>query len=140
MHRRLVHHEKQECAMKKYLPHFLPIILFALSGVSFATQAGDLGRLFFTPQQREQLDFEQNSGKAVDRGQRNYIIVNGVVQRNGGERTVWINGTAQPVERSDHKNPTSETVIVPGKSRPVKLKVGEPLPLQAPAPAPDENQ
>ena len=120
-----------------------PLTLFmtlALSGLLTTAQAGELGRLFFTPQQREQLDFEQSSGKAVDSGQRNYIIVNGVVQRHGGNRTVWINGAAQPTERGNDRNPTVEPVIVPGKSHAIKLKVGERLQLQAPAPDTEENK
>jgi hypothetical protein len=133
---RLVHHEEQEHTMNRYLVSFL---ILALSGVFTTAQAAELGRLFFTPQQREQLDFQQRNGKTPEKARHNYIIVNGVVQKKGGDRTVWINGTAQPPERGHDRNPTVETVTVPGKSHPVQLKVGEPLLLQAPAPAPEEN-
>jgi hypothetical protein len=124
--------------MIRHLPLLLLLTLF---GLPPAAQAGDLGRLFFTPQQREQLEFQETrSNTGIDIGRRNYIIVNGVVQKHGGNRTVWINGAAQAPEQSDNRSPTTETVTVPGKSHPVRLKVGQPLLLETPAPAPDADK
>ena len=97
-------------------------------------QAGELGRLFFTPQQRQQLEFQETSNNSGDGGRRNYIIVNGVVQKHGGNRTVWINGAAQEAERGNDRTPATVPVAVPGKSRPVQLKVGQKLLLDTPAP------
>jgi hypothetical protein len=138
MHGRLGHHEEQAHAMNRYFS-FLLLTLFGLPALA---QADELGRLFFTPQQRQQLEFQQTrSNTSTDSGgRRNYIIVNGVVQKHGGNRTVWINGAAQATEQSDGKNPTTEAVTVPGKSHPVQLKVGQPLLLEAPAPAPEEDK
>lgn len=112
------------------------LLILTLCSLGQTAQAGELGRLFFTPQQRQQLDYEEHSisSSAVDSVHRNYIIVNGVVQKKGGNRTVWINGTAQAAERSNDSNPASVPVTVPGKPRPVQLKVGERLMLEAPAP------
>jgi hypothetical protein len=137
MQRRLVHHEEQERIMKRYM---LAILLLNLTCLLAPAQAIELGRLFFTPQQREQLDLQQSSGNGADHEKHNYIIVNGVVQKHGGNRTVWINGVAQPAERGHDRNPTVESVVVPGTSRAVKLKVGEPLPLQAPAPGSEADK
>ena len=124
--------------MNRYLPSLLLLILF---GLPTFTQAGELGRLFFTPQQRQQLEFQETrSNTSTDSVRRNYIIVNGVVQKHGGNRTVWINGAAQAPEQSGNRNPTTETVTVPGKSHPVQLKVGQPLLLEAPAPAAEEDK
>lgn len=120
----------------------LTLLLMTLLGLVPAAQADVLGRLFFTPQQRQQMEFQttrSNTGTASG-GRRNYIIVNGVVQKHGGNRTVWINGAAQAAEQSNDRNPTTETVTVPGKSHPVQLKVGQPLLLEAPAPATDEDK
>ena len=115
-----------------------PFLLATLLGLISAAQADELGRLFFTPEQRQQLDYQKTTGNVANEEapRRNVIVVNGVVQKKGGNRTVWINGTAQPAEPSDSKNPAVAPVTVPGKSHPVQLKVGEPLLLQAPAPAP----
>ncbi|MDO8990608.1 MAG: hypothetical protein Q7U91_13360 [Sideroxyarcus sp.] len=120
--------------MSKYL---IPLLLACLLP---AAQADELGRLFFTPQQRQQLEYQttNGSGDSTDETTRNYIIVNGVVQKQGGKRTVWVNGTAQEDGRSNGKNPASASVTPPGKPNSVRLKVGQRL-LIAPA-APEENQ
>lgn len=121
--------------------HSLSFLLLALCGLFTTAQADELGRLFFTPQQRQQLEF-QGSGNgdssAVESGRRKYIIVNGVVQKHGGNRTVWINGAAQATERGNDRTPTSVPVTVPGKSQPVQVKVGQKLLLEAPAPEEDK--
>jgi hypothetical protein len=135
MHRRLVDHEEQEHAMNRYPLSFLLLILSALPP---AAQAAELGRLFFTPQQRQQLEFQETSNSGEEGGRRNYIIVNGVVQKQGGNRTIWVNGVPQIDGRGNDKTPASVPVTVPGRSRPVQLKVGQKLPLEGPAP--EENK
>jgi hypothetical protein len=125
MHRRLVHHEEQERAMNR---NSLTLLLLILFGLLPAAQAGELGRLFFTPQQRQQLDMTGNNGR------HNYIIVNGIVQKHGGNRTVWVNGAAQDDAHSNDKAPATATVTVPGKSHPVRLKVGQKLLLDTAEP------
>ena len=100
--------------------------------------ASELGRLFFTPQQRQQLEFQETSNNSGESGHRNYIIVNGVVQKHGGSRTVWINGTAQPAEQGKDKTPSAATVAVPGKSQPIHLKVGQRLLLDSAPPEEDK--
>lgn len=110
----------------------LPLLLISLFGIP--AHAGELGRLFYTPQQRQQLEFQEPSSSTEDGRHRNYIIVNGVVQKKGGNRTVWVNGAPQSAERGNDKTPAAATVAVPGKSRPVQLKVGQRLMLDTPAP------
>lgn len=116
----------------------LSILLLALLGISHGAQAGQLGRLFYTPQQRQQIEYDGTSSASEEGKRRNYIVVNGVVQKKGGNRTVWINGTAQPAERGNDKPPSTASVNVPGKSRPVHLKVGQKLLLENPAPEQDK--
>ena len=113
-------------------------ILLPLLGLLPSVQAGELGRLFFTPQQRQQLEMGTSSSGSQDSVRRNYIVVNGVVQKHGGNRTVWINGTAQEAERGNDRTPSSVPVTVPGKSRTVQLKVGQRLLLDTPAPEEDK--
>jgi hypothetical protein len=113
-------------------------LLLTLSGLAPTAQAGELGRLFFTPQQRQQMEFQGTSTRSAEDGRRNYIIVNGVVQKHGGNRTVWINGTAQATEPGNDRTPSTVPVTVPGKSQPVQLKVGQKLLLEAPAPEEDK--
>jgi hypothetical protein len=116
--------------MNRNILTFLLLTLFGLP----AAQAGELGRLFFTPQQRQQLEYQDTSNSNAEGGRRNYIVVNGVVQKHGGNRTVWINGTAQEAGHGNDKNPSSVPVNVPGKSQPVHLKVGQRLLLDTPTP------
>lgn len=108
-------------------------LLIALQAGSFTSGAGELGRLFFTPQQRSQL--EQGNLPDTDSSvvRRRELAVNGIVQRHGGERTVWIDGVAQFAGKSDEQSPESLPVAVPGQTKPIKLKVGQRILLGPPA-------
>ncbi|HLP97730.1 MAG TPA: hypothetical protein VK149_04730 [Sideroxyarcus sp.] len=99
-------------------------------------QAAELGRLFYTPQERQQLEYQQASDSAASGGtnNRSTIIVNGVVQKQGGNRIVWINGMAHAAGRGNDKTPASVPVTVPGKSNPVQLQVGQRLMLDTMSP------
>ncbi len=113
--------------MKRYA---LSLLLLGLLGLSHAARSAELGRLFYTPQQRQQLDYQQTTGNTVEGGPRNYIIVNGVVQKHGGKRTVWINGVPQTDGPGNDRSPASISVSVPGKKQPVQTKVGEKILLE----------
>ena len=99
-----------------------------------AAQANNLGRLFFTPEQRTQLDHAHTRNATADSGSASVLTVNGIVQKHGGPRTVWINGVAQPAGNSNERSPDAQPVAVPGKSQPVKIKVGQKLLLEQSAP------
>jgi hypothetical protein len=99
-----------------------------------AAHAGQLGRLFFTPEQRSQLDYTHARDAAADGDTSAILTVNGIVQKNGGARTVWVNGVAQSADNGE-RTTTAQSVSIPGKSRPVKLKVGDKILLDQPAPA-----
>ena len=118
------------------MKRFVLILLLAMSTVA---QAGSLGRLFFTPEQRAQLEYKRAHNEAVeaeegDTPTPSVLMVNGIVQKRGGARTVWINGRAQNAGNSDERSPESLAVAVPGKTQPVKVKVGQQLLLEQPAP------
>ena len=98
-----------------------------------AAEAGQLGRLFFTPEQRSKLDYTHARDAAADGDTSAILTVNGIVQKNGGARTVWVNGVAQSNDHGE-RNTTAQSVSIPGKSRPVKLKVGDKILLDQPAP------
>ncbi|TAN83710.1 MAG: hypothetical protein EPN14_02985 [Gallionella sp.] len=99
-----------------------------LSGLALAAATGagaeELGRLFFTPEQRAQLEYSQRQGGDAPDDVRS-LTVNGIVQKRGGGRTVWINGVPQFSGKSDGRAAESQPVAVPGQSRPVKVKVGQ---------------
>lgn len=117
-----------------------PLLILILLGALPTARAEELGRLFFTPQQRQQLDSPPVGNTSTEAGTPSYIVVNGVVQKRGGNRIVWINGTAQAAGKSNEKTPATVPVAVPGKTEPVQLKVGQRLmlapPVQNPAQSP----
>lgn len=114
-------------------------LLLIILTVSPVAQAGELGRLFYTPQQRQQMDYHIVGGMEQEVN-RNYIVVNGVVQKQGGKRTVWVNGTEQADGPSAGRNPANAAVTPPGRSGTVYLKVGEKLLLDEPAPPESRQQ
>jgi len=102
-------------------------------GLATSTLAGaaQLGRIFFTPEQRAQLDYSYAQGADSNNNSR-VLILNGIVQQHGGKRTVWINGVPQPAGSSNDKTPESQTVQLPGKTSTIKLKVGQHVLLDTP--------
>lgn len=100
------------------------ILYCLLLAAATGTNAEELGRLFFTPEQRAQLEYgRQQSDDAPDSARS--LSVDGVVQRHGGERTVWINGVPQQAGKSDERAPESVPVVIPGQSQPTRVKVGQ---------------
>ncbi len=119
------------------------LALLLVLPAAHSVQASGLGRLFFTPEQRVQLEQERKA-IAEDGPPSSVLTVNGIVQRKGGVRTVWINGVAQNAGNSDEQSPEALPVPVPGQSKPVKMKVGQKIildqPVQySPAPTPQEQ-
>lgn len=89
-----------------------------------AAHSEELGRLFFTPEQRAQLNhgkFQEGDASSDSRS----LTVNGIVQKQGGQRTAWINGVPQPAGKSDERNPASLPVTIPNHAQPVTVKVGQ---------------
>ncbi len=105
-------------------------LVFLLFTAADIANAEELGRLFFTPQQRALLERGQqpNIAEPSNTGQPGNIdslTLNGIVQKHGGERTVWINGVPQPAGNSKQRAPESEPVTLRGQSHPVEIKVGQ---------------
>ena len=115
------------------LQNFSTVTLILLA-CSTAANADTLGRLFFTPAQRTQLDYNYARNAPAEGNSSSVLTVNGIVQKQGGARTVWINGVPQNAGKSNESTATTQTVTIPGKSHPVKIKVGEKILLDQPAP------
>lgn len=113
-------------------------LLLASLGLSGAANAEELGRLFFTPEQRARMDYAYAQNIKPGDNART-LILNGIVQMHGGKRTAWINGVPQAVGRSDEKTPESVAVPLPGQNKTVQLKVGQRL-LLNPAVNPDTTR
>lgn len=121
---------------KKKILCYMSLVLTALPCGAVAQEK--IGRLFFTPEQRirlEQLESKPEGETTVIISDK--ILVNGIVQRNGGSRVVWINGVPQSqkgtngilVERDI--TPDSVPVKIPGTGNLVRLKVGQSIDLNS---------
>ena len=110
----------------------------ALGGATPA-QSQELGRLFFTPEQRAALDARRKARvpdkpAAVPVTESPTSRVDGAVQRSGGKSTVWVNGETIPENtqadspRVTPRSPNPGRVSIPtGEGGPQRydLRVGE---------------
>lgn len=108
----------------------------ALTGSAFAEPA--LGRLFMTPEERRQVDLHpertDSTGNAsrFNRNDEDQITVNGLVVRNNGKRTIWINqqplqegqttATVQPI---GIPRAATVEVMLPGQNNTQLIKAGQ---------------
>jgi hypothetical protein len=89
-----------------------------------APASADLGRLFFTPQQRAELDKRRVNPVVVQENvvRESAVTLNGYVRRSDGRTTTWVNGVPRydsPGARNDGR------VVVREPGGQVPLKVGE---------------
>ncbi len=110
-----------------------------LAGAGSA-QAQELGRLFFTPEQRAALDARRKA-KVPDKpaaapvAESPITRINGAVQRGGGKSTVWVDGQMIPEDaqadsaRVTPRGPNSGRVSIPAGEGAQRhdLRVGESL-------------
>jgi hypothetical protein len=115
--------------------HYIFLITFAFATTA---QATELGRLFFTPNERAQFERQHVLSADEAGNESRSLVVNGMIQRNGGKRTIWINGEQQQAGTADSRTPASVPVILPGKSAPVEVKVGQRLMLDSPEATPQD--
>ena len=88
-----------------------PFVLLAFGFLPNTTIGEEhLGRLFFTPQQRERLD-EQRRLDAVSplTTAETHFTVNGEIREKDGKGTIWINGEASPGEKKRKPVPVGDT-------------------------------
>ena len=111
-----------------------------LTGLLGAADAGaqELGRLFFTPEQRAALDARRKARvpdkpAATPQAELPITRVNGAVQRSGGKSTVWVNGEAIPEGAPDSaqvapgSNPGRVSIPAGEGAQRFDLRVGESL-------------
>jgi hypothetical protein len=97
----------------------------ALLGAIPCAAAQELGRIFFTPQQRQDLDRRRNlnvteSEVVVE----SLVTVNGHVARSSGKTTTWINGVPQ---YDTYRGRAPDRVGVESGGSAVGVKVGQTL-------------
>ena len=119
------------------LPRLLLGVAFA--ACTAAAQAQELGRLFFTPEQRAALD-ERRKARIPDKPAA--VIVeapstrlDGYVKRSDGKSTLFVNGEAIPEGAQtegmslvpDHARPDRASIRAGDNNRRIPLKVGQSL-------------
>ena len=101
--------------------------LLLAAEVESAMAVDNLGRLFFTPQQRQDLDRRRQANIQESTVTVNsFVTVNGQVSRSNGKNTVWINGVPQETSRKP-ADPSRVTVQGGEGERSINLKVGQTL-------------
>ena len=104
----------------------LALLALTLLGTTIAG-AQELGRLFFTPEQRAALDARRKARvpdkpAAVQQAEHPITRVNGAVQRSGGRSTVWVNG--ETIQEGGQPESAKVAPREPGAGR-VTLPAGE---------------
>ena len=123
------------------IPAGIVLVAAALAAAGAGSvQAQELGRLFFTPEQRAALDARRKA-RVPDKPAATPVTespvsrVNGAVQRGGGRSTVWVNGEMIPESaqadsaKVTPRSPNPGRVSIPlGENTPPRdLRVGESL-------------
>jgi len=110
---------------------FFSLTLMLLCVATPAAAATEqLGRLFLTPQQREDLDRRRATNRAEEETpappqvKEGPLTLDGHVQRSDGKTTTWINGVPQ-YDSHASRDPARQTLI-PNEGEPgVSLKIGQ---------------
>ena len=95
------------------------------TGAAQAQEQQGLGRLFFSPLQRQELDRRRASNaQAATVTVTDFVTINGRVSRSSGKSTTWING--EPQEDTYRGADASRVRIPKGEDAgEVSLRVGE---------------
>ena len=108
-----------------------PLILLALTLLCLCTPAAaaaeELGRLFFTPQQRQDLDRRRATNRAEEEApqiREGPLTLEGHVQRSSGRTATWINGVPQ-YDSHTSRDPARVTVVPNLGESGVSLKIGQ---------------
>lgn len=93
-----------------------------------------LGRLFFTPERRQQLD-RQREMNILDKQQVQpdpTLTIDGVVTRSSGKRTAWVNGSPQNEDETtsgltvtSRRGDPGKVLVESGDSPKARARVGE---------------
>ncbi len=105
---------------------FAGAFLLAVATGQVAAQE-KLGRLFFTEQQRQDLDRRRQANiEETAAAVESTVTVNGQVSRSSGRSTTWLNGV--PQENSRRPLDPARVTLPGGEGAPsVSLKVGQTL-------------
>ncbi len=102
-------------------------MLTCLAAPAAAAAAEELGRLFLTPQQRQDLDRRRATNRAEEEApqiREGPLTLEGHLQRSSGRTATWINGV--PQYDSHASRDPARIMVVPNQGEPgVSLSVGQ---------------
>ena len=118
----------------------LAILSTTLVASNVSAAADPMGRLFFTPTQRNVLDAGKFTvaPKTPPKPLPRSVQLNGVVTRSDADRTVWVNG--KPYHNrspegmligTNPSTPGSTSIQVPGRGTSSRVKVGQHIDLNS---------
>lgn len=101
------------------------LLLLTTMTLTSVVQADGLGRLFFSPSERNQLNQQalKQHGAEDSNNAAATITVNGIIKRSDGSRIAWVNGKQQEI--AAHPNPNVVVVTIPSQNKPIEITVGE---------------
>jgi hypothetical protein len=96
----------------------------------------NLGRLFYSQQQREQLNHLRQQHPAVDGEKGPLFTLDGEVRRSSGQHTHWINAQAQVGQRPAHllQTPVGDSIETSSGAQQSLLGTGQLIIKRPPAP------
>lgn len=104
--------------------------LLALAAAASPCRAQELGRLFFSPAERDALDAGRREARLATGAPAAPLRIDGYAMRSGGRPTLWINGTASagPLENGTRFVPQpgqpGELTVAGARRGRAKVKVG----------------
>lgn len=106
-------------------PRLAALLLAALLLAAGARAEAPLGRLFFTPEQRHEIDRQwRQELQSPLPTHDSRLTINGTVRRTSGAGTTWINGTMQHEPRAAGGPPGQVTLRTEAR-RDVRIKAGQ---------------
>jgi hypothetical protein len=114
------------------MKHAVSLLLVCAFLLAEQASAQELGRLFFTPEQRAALDARRKA-RMPDRPSAPTVVsptlrLDGYVKRSGGRSTVWVNGESAEDSRPPAGGSDARVGVTVGDTRSrVDLKPGEVL-------------
>lgn len=98
-----------------------------LACLALPAAAEELGRLFLTPQQRQDLDRRRATNRAEEEApqiKEGPLTLGGHIQRSSGKTATWINGAPQ-YDNGPGRDPAQVTVVPNAGEPGIRLKVGQ---------------
>ena len=126
----LKNHQSETChseAEGRGICFFLALALTLACLATPAAAAEELGRLFLTPQQRQDLDRRRATNRVEEEAPQimeGPLTLEGHVQRSSGKTATWINGAPQYDSHSG-RDPARVTVVPNAGEPGVDLRVGQ---------------